>query len=100
MRRVRALVDKSAWLLILPAVLYLFLIDTAMARTLLEWTAYALVLAGITIIISRVTFPQIDLSDFVDKVSKTGDRAAAMVVSAIVIFSGLLMLALVLWARA
>lgn len=99
MRRAAAFIDKSAWLLILPAVAYLFFVDTAMARTLLDWTAYALVLSGIAIIISRVTFPQIDLSDLVDKVSKTGDRAAAMVVSAIIMFVGIVILALVLWAR-
>lgn len=98
MKRVQALIDKSAWLLILPAVAYLAFVDTAMVRTLLEWTAYALVLSGIAIIISRVTFPQIELTDLVQQVTK-GNRAASTLAAAVVLFVGIVMLSLVLWAK-
>lgn len=98
MKRAKALVDKSAWLLILPAVAYLFFVDTAMARTLLEWTSYALVLSGIAIIISRVTFPQIELDELIQAVTK-GNRAAATVIASVVLFVGIVMLSLVLWAK-
>lgn len=98
MKRIRALIDKSAWILILPAVAYLFFIDTAMVRTLLEWTAYALVLSGIAIIISRVTFPEIELDQLMKDVAN-GSRAAATVIASIVLFVGLVMLSLVLWAK-
>lgn len=98
MKRVKAFVDQSAWILILPAVAYLFFVDTAMVRTLLEWTAYALVLSGIAIIISRVTFPQIDIDELIQDVGN-GNRAAATVIASVVLFVGIVMLALVLWAK-
>ncbi|ATI15736.1 holin [Bordetella phage vB_BbrM_PHB04] len=99
MNRLKALIDPSAWLLILPAVLYLFFfVDPAMVRTLLEWTSYALVLSGIAIVISRVIFPQIQLGDLMHDVM-IGNRAAGTVVASVVLFVGIVVLSLVLWAK-
>lgn len=98
MNRIKAVFDKSAWGLILPAILFLFAVDSSMARTLLEWTSYALVLSGIAAIISRVIFPQIEIDAMMRRV-KVGDRAAALVVSAVVFFVGIVFLALVIWAK-
>lgn len=98
LKRLAAFIDASAWVLILPAVLVLSLIDPAMVRTLLEWTSYALVLSGIAIVVSRVTFHQIKIDDLIGQV-ENGNRAAATVIASIVFFVAIVMLALVLWAK-
>lgn len=96
--RVAALLDKSAWLLIVPALLVLFFIDAGMVKTLIQWSAYGLVLAGVAVVVSRIVFPQIDLTRLVAEVHLE-NRAAATLAAALVIFVGLLMLSLVIWAK-
>ncbi len=98
--RFRVLGDKSAWVLIVPVVIGLFLIDPAMVKTLLQWTLFAPALAGIAIIVSRVVFPQINLGDLVEAVTKENSRPAAIVVGALILFVGIVFLALILWAKA
>ncbi|MNC55973.1 hypothetical protein D3C75_1055410 [compost metagenome] len=91
--------DKSALFLILPCAAALYFIDPAMFATLLQWVVFAPVLAGIAIIVSRVTFPQIELTKLV-KEAELENRAAGLVVAAIILFVGITMLSLVLWAKA
>lgn len=98
-RRFSALVDKSALFLIIPCAFVLWFIDPAMFTTLLQWLVFAPVLAGIAIIVSRITFPQIQLSLLI-KQAHEGNRAAGFVAGALILFVGLLLLALVLWAKA
>lgn len=96
--RLGALIDGSAWLLILPALAVLFVIDAPMAKTLMQWSLYFLVVAGLAVMISRIVFPHIRLDAFIQR-AEAGDRAAACVVGHVVLFVGLLILAFVLWAR-
>jgi len=98
--RLGALADKSAWLLMAPAFAALYVIDPAMATTLAQWTVFGVVLAGAAVIISRIVFPQIKLTDLVTAAHEGGNTAAGMIVAAIVVFVGIVMLALVLWAKA
>lgn len=98
MKRFIALIDPSVWVLILPAVVFLSTVDAAMIRTLLEWTSYALVLAGLSIVVSRVTFHQIDIGNLIGQVYR-GNRAAAAVIASIIIFVGVVFLSLVIWAK-
>lgn len=99
LRRFSFLVDKSALFLIIPCAVALYFIDPAMFATLLQWVVFAPVLAGIAIIVSRVTFPQIELTKLV-KEAELENRAAGLVVAAIILFVGITMLSLVLWAKA
>lgn len=98
-RRTRALADKSAWLLMLPAGLIIWLLDEAMLKTIIEWLLVAPIMAGLTVILSRIIFPQVDLTRMIDEVVLE-NRAAAVVVAGLMAFCGLVFLALVLWARA
>ncbi|MDD1003618.1 hypothetical protein [Pseudomonas sp. TNT2022 ID642] len=98
-KRLKALLDKSAWLLILPSLLALFLIDTAMLQTLIQWLVFAPVLAGLAIIVSRVVFPQIHLSTLVEQI-RQGNIAAGLLASALVLFVAIVIMALVMWAKA
>ena len=99
LRRFSFLVDKSALFLIIPCAAALYFIDPAMFATLLQWVVFAPVLAGIAIIVSRVTFPQIELTRLVRQ-AELENRAAGLVVAAIILFVGITMLSLVLWAKA
>lgn len=99
MLRVRALGDKSALFLMLPSLLVAFLIDAPMAETITEWLIMAPFMAGLTVLLSRVMFPYIDFPRLLDEVMLE-NRGAAVVVAGLMTFCGLLMLALILWARA
>ena len=59
-----------------------------------------LVLAGAAVIISRLVFPQIELTRLVANVHEEKSTAAAIVIASIVLFVALIMLALVVWAKA
>ena len=83
----------------LPALIALAFVDTAMLKTLLSWTAYACVIAGLSVIISRIIFPQIDLSELVSD-SRRGNRASATIAAALIVFFGLLFLSIVMWVKA
>lgn len=98
--RISALADKSAWLLIAPALVVLFLLDDAAARTLVQWSLFALVLAGVGIIVSRLTFPQVHLGDLVEQAQNQGNVAAGLIASAVIVFVSATLLAMVLWAKA
>lgn len=97
-RRFTVLGDKSAFLLTAPFVLALYLLDPSLLKTLLQWVLFAPVLAGIAIIVSRLTFPQINLGDQADSAAK-GNVAAAIVVASIVAFVAAVILALVIWSK-
>ncbi len=98
MQKLKALFDAHAWLLILPALLALALIDWAMVRTMLEWSLFGVVLVGMAIIISRLVFPQIDVAELMRQVRMT-NTAAGLVVCGLLIFFGLLVLALAGWVK-
>lgn len=98
--RLAALVDKSAWLLIAPAIAALYAIDPALAKTFAQWSIFGLVLAGVSIMISRIVFPQIELTKLVESAHTEKNAAAGLVASAVVLFVGLVILSLVIWAKA
>jgi len=95
---IKALLDRAAWLLIVPVLVVLAVIDLAMVRTMVEWSLFAAVLAGFAIIISRVVFPQIKLGDLVNE-ARAGSAGAGLVAAGLLIFFGLLLLALAGWTK-
>ncbi len=99
-KRLMALMDASAWLLILPALVVLALIDQSLAKTLVQWALFALVLAGVTVMVSRIVFPQIDLTALDEQAkSPKANVASAVIAAAVVIFVGMMFIGLVLWAK-
>lgn len=97
-RRLAALFDKSAWMLIAPTIGAIFYLDQPLAKTLLVWCLFGVAIAGFAIIISRLIFQKINLNEFVDE-AKKGNIAAAIVASAIIFFVGIVIIALVIWAK-
>lgn len=98
-KRTKALADKSAWMLMIPSIVALCFIDLSMLKTLLQWLVFAPVLAGVAVIVSRIVFPQIHLSSLVEQTEK-GNTAAGILASALVLFVALIVLVLVMWAKA
>jgi hypothetical protein len=97
--RFQAFFDKSALLLIIPASVGLYFIDPTMMKTLLQWLIFAPILAGVAIIVSRIVFPQVKLTEFLIS-AKEGNVAAGMVASSIILFVSVIVIALVMWAKA
>lgn len=95
-----AVTDKNAWILMAPAAAALYAIEPALATTLLQWTLFGIVLAGAAVVISRLIFPQIELTALVKSAWEEKNTAAGLIVSAVVLFVGVVMLSLVLWAKA
>jgi uncharacterized membrane protein len=98
-KRFKALGDKSALFLIIPAVAALFFIDAAMVKTLVQWLIFAPIIAGVAIMVSRVVFPQVNLTQLV-KETHEGNKASAILAGALLLFVGVLVYALVTWAKA
>lgn len=98
-RRLRALIDKTALLMILPCLVVLWFIDGPMLLTVVQWLLVAPIITGLAVIVSRMMFPQIELTTLVKEAHKD-NRAAALVVSGLLLFVGLLILSLVMWAKA
>lgn len=98
LKRFAAFGDKSAFLLTAPFALALYLLDASLAKTLLQWILFAPVLAGIAIVVSRLTFPHIVLGDHVDSAGR-GNVASAIIVASLIGFVAVVVLALVLWAK-
>ncbi len=98
-KRFLALIDQSAWLMIAPCALAIYFIDDTMFKTLLQWLLFAPILTGVAVIVSRIVFPQIHLTEMVDEV-KAGNTAAGILSGCLVLFVAVLVVALVLWAKA
>ncbi len=91
--------DLTAWVLLIVAAIPLLMIDRPMFVTLIQWTLYALALGGIAVVLSRVLLPHVRLSELLEEARK-GNGAAGAVAAAVILFLGILMLSMVLWARA
>lgn len=98
-KRFKALGDKSALILIIPAVIALFFIDDAMIKTLIQWLIFMPVIAGVAVVVSRIIFPHIDLSRLIRETHE-GNKASAILAGSLLLFVGLLVYALVTWAKA
>lgn len=100
-RRIAALFDGSAWLLMLIGGIALVFTDPGLLVALLSWSAFALVLAGLVIVVSRIMFPQINLQELMANVLFGGSNAigAAIVVASVVLFCSVLSISFVLWAK-
>ncbi|MFJ9451524.1 hypothetical protein [Herbaspirillum sp. NPDC101397] len=96
--RLKALVDKSALLLILPAMLILGVLDLPKTAAIASWMLFGAVLVGFCIQISRIAWSPLDFTALVDKAMEDS-RACATIVAAIIIFVGLLFLSLAFWTR-
>jgi len=101
--RLAPLFDLTSWVLFALTVLPLYFVAPAMVTTLVQWVAFGVALAGVTVVLSRIMAPMIDLGRlYAVMLNEDEDRAtrvaAAAVVCAVLVFMGALFLGLVLWA--
>lgn len=99
LKRFKVLGDKSAIVLIVPALAALFFIDEAMMKTLVQWLVFAPIIAGVAIMVSRIVFPQINLTRLIEEAHE-GNKASAIVAGSLLLFVGLLVYSLVMWTKA
>lgn len=97
-QRLRPFLDISVWVLILTGGLPLAFLDPAMLLTMVQWTFLGILFMGVAILLSRIAFPQIDLTAHVHAAGR-GELPSALIVAAVVVFLGLTFMGVVLWAR-
>lgn len=97
-KRLLAFVDVSVLILLTISLVPLMLIDFTMVKTLVQWTAFILALAGLSVLVCRIVLPQIDLSEYLGQ-AKTGNVAAGLVALSVAMFLSFLILSMVLWAK-
>lgn len=97
-RRVSSLVDGSAILLIAPALAWMWQRDRPLVSSVMEWTVMFTILAGLAIVVSRITFPHLNLRQFLAR-ALGGDVAAAIVVAGLLVFVAWTMQTIAGWAR-
>lgn len=95
---VKVLFGQSAWTLILPVMVILWAIDSAMTKTMAQWTLMAAAVAGFTLIVTGIMLPSIKVSDLLPEV-KRGNMAAAVVIAAFLIFMVWLFHTLAMWSK-
>lgn len=99
--RLVALFDMTAWVLLIVSCVPLYFLNPAMLLTLAQWTAFALALGGIAVILARALMPQVDLSTWLRRTAEgSSPTAAALVVLGVFHLLGFLFLGVVLWAKA
>ncbi len=96
--RLTALIDGSAWLLIVPFLALWYLFDPLGMQVMVLWITHLPVVVGVTIILSRIVFPDIKLTELIADV-RAGNVASAVVVLGLLIFVGLLILTAAGWVK-
>lgn len=97
-KRLSAFLDKSAWVLVVVGAVVLGLSDVTLLEVLAKWTSFTFIVAGIAIVLSKIVFPTISLSEHLEKV-KEGSVASGLVVAAIVVFVASVIYSVIFWAK-
>lgn len=98
-KRLRSFGDLSAWLLIAPALAALWWIDAPTAKSLVEWSLFGIVMAGVAVIISRLVFPDLHLREYLEAARYPDGTANAIVAAALIVFVAIVFFTLVYWAK-
>jgi len=96
--RLSPFADPAMWLLFAVSAIPLAILDPAMLLTMVQWTLLGVLFMGVTILLSRIAFPQLSVEDLMRETWR-GNVGPALIVAALVLFVGLTFLGVVLWAR-
>lgn len=100
-KRLRPFLDIGSWILFILTLVPLYLINPPMLVTLVQWTAFAVALAGVAVMLCRVLLPMVDLGELYDRIRNgRGDTTDAIVFASVVALLGVLFLGLILWGKA
>lgn len=96
--RLRAFGDISVILLFLLGAIPLAFLDPAMLVTMLHWVLFGVLFMAVSILLSRIAFPSLSLSHWLQE-AKENNLPAAVVCAAVILFLGMTFLGVTLWAR-
>jgi len=100
-KRLSPFADVGFWVLTLISLVPLLLLNWAMAVTLLQWSAFLVAFAGASIVVCRILLPQVDLTEYLERVKAgTSGTGAGLVVLSVCLLLSTILLAMVLWAKA
>lgn len=94
--RLLAFTDASGWMLGLIGAVTLLLLSPATLIAFARAVAGTTLIAGMVIVGTRIFFPQVNLSDLIER-ANSGNTAAGLVASALITFCGMAFLG-VIWA--
>ncbi len=104
-KRLAPFFDLTSWVLFAITLVPLYLVAPAMVTTLVQWVAFGVALAGVTVVLSRIMAPMINLAELYHLVMHDEDDyprsrryCAAALIVAVLLFMGMLFIGLVLWA--
>ncbi|UIS74649.1 holin [Morganella phage Mecenats66] len=97
--RLRAIIDPSVLILIVPALVVGLFLDPPMFITLAEWSVFYPVIVGISLLIAQILFFQIRFGHLVKKVMEENSLPAAIVLFGLIMFTAISSIAITLWVR-
>jgi hypothetical protein len=96
--RFGALMDGSAWMMIIPCEALLHFIDPLDAKVMNVWLLRLPIIIGFVIILSRIFFPTVRVTELMADV-KAGNVGSSIVIAGLMIFLGLLVLTATMWTK-
>ena len=92
----RALHDMRVYFLIIPFCILLYWIDPVIFETWVQWGAALPIIVGVMLVVRKILFPTVDLSEIIEKASED-PIGAGLVVLAVTILSATFLMAATLW---
>lgn len=97
-KRLLPFLDLTFWVCTVLVVVPLWLLDPPMMKTLIQWSAFGLALAGLSVLVVRVMLPQVDITDLLRE-ARQGNVAAGLAMVGMAILMSFVFLGLILWAK-
>lgn len=94
----RALHDSRIYLLIVPATIALWFLDSVIAETWTQWGLVLPILCGFALAVRKVLFNTFDMSAAIDKACETPEGSARVVQGVAIVMAAFLIAAAV-WFR-
>lgn len=90
--------DISALVLITVGAVVLGLTDLPLLMMLSRWISFAFIVAGVVIVLSRISFPSVQFRTWIPLV-KQGNVAAGIVLGAVILYCAVVFSSVVFWAK-
>lgn len=92
----RALHDMRVYFLIIPFCILLYWIDPVIFETWIQWGAALPIIVGVMLVVRKILFPTVDLSEMIKDAAKE-PIGAGLVVLSVTILSATFLMAATLW---
>jgi uncharacterized membrane protein YjfL (UPF0719 family) len=96
--RGKALVDGSAWLMILPFLFLMWYIDPIETKTKLLFLLQLPVIVGVALMLARVAVPALSITELMREV-RAGNVAAGVTLLGLLVFVGLVVMTAAGWTK-